>query len=476
MALLSIGGRGYQKTCPLPGVPYKCILPPGPKIKLKIPCFEIEIGLAGRRGPELQEFRERRDAFLASCCDLEALTLESTLATEIATKSHTARPPEWRAMYWFESRLGEGGCGTVHKVRRLTDWAVFAAKEVVGRRSNSGFRREIDILQRLRHHRIVEYVDCYPDTQENTILVMEYCQFGSLDQMLRATPGVLALRTTAEVLKQVAEGLLYLHGKGVTHRDLKPANILVRSQTPLSLVLSDFGLAKDEEIMETYCGTPQFLAPEMFEGVGYTKAIDIWALGVIGILLLEGQLPEMEKFGNSMYPNTLFEKAAQMYAKDPKNRLVILVRQMLAMHPEDRPPAEDCVRDTEYALRNWGPCQPTAAAQVPSIGSGPIDTQVQEDDSDRTLRPSELHTSEGQTLQPAKEEVAHDSGDNGHEQPAQDGESTDARSEPSSCATVTQRSVRKRNRESLSRSNSMDRTARKLLRTEDGQSEDGRAV
>jgi serine/threonine protein kinase len=94
---------------------------------------------------------------------------------------------------------------------------------------------------------------------------------------------------------------------------------------------------QEEEFIYTYCGTPQFLAPEMFESHSYTKAIDIWALGVIGILLLEGELPEMKKFGNSTYPDTLFGKVAEMYAKDPKNRLVILVRQMLAMHPEDRP-------------------------------------------------------------------------------------------------------------------------------------------
>jgi serine/threonine protein kinase len=104
-------------------------------------------------------------------------------------------------------------------------------------------------------------------------------------------------RRAIEILKQVGEGLLYLHNEQVTHRDLKPDNILVRSLNPFALTLSDFGIAKmDESIMETGAGTSMYMAPELTsacvgDGGTYTNAVDIWALGVIGVELLRPGLP-----------------------------------------------------------------------------------------------------------------------------------------------------------------------------------------
>ena len=85
------------------------------------------------------------------------------------------------------------------------------------------------------------------------------------------------------ILRQVLSALTYLHEleHPVVHRDIKPGNILVHSRQPLHVKLSDFGLSKEGNILQTFCGTHNYLAPEVYENGTYTSAVDIWSLGVV---------------------------------------------------------------------------------------------------------------------------------------------------------------------------------------------------
>lgn len=119
---LSLGGRGFQWTSPAPGTPYRCILPPGCQTTLKLPGnLVFLLGVPLRAGAQLQEFRKKHDAFLANCSDLGALNIASQVPTQLPTPSGSARERKRRYMYWFESKLGRGSMGSVHKVRRLQD-------------------------------------------------------------------------------------------------------------------------------------------------------------------------------------------------------------------------------------------------------------------------------------------------------------------------------------------------------------------
>lgn len=368
---LSLNERGSHRTCPRPGEPYKCILPPGCTFTLMIPGFELQFNTEVRN-VDLGEFRKNRDAFLAGRSDefLGALTVSSQVATEHVT------PRVWRPMYWFESVLGKGGFGRVHKVRRLHDWAIFAAKEV----SDGDLKKEMAALRGLTHERIVKFEDWYEDTTCNWILVMEYCHHGSLHHVSTTRPP-FSTREITELLKQAAEGLVYLHKQGVTHRDLKPANILVRSLNPLSVVLSDFGLAKtDDSWMVTRCGTGPYIAPEIFQGEGYDRAVDIWALGIVGIELLEQGLPR-PKTDWIGYARRIFEKTEDIYVKDPGNGLMANIRKMLAWEPEDRPTAVECVEDAEELL---GSSLPGLVVPAPASSA---EGRAQESGSEYTLRP-----------------------------------------------------------------------------------------
>ncbi len=111
-------------------------------------------------------------------------------------------------------------------------------------------------------------------------LVMEYARHGSLADQLPLAASVLA-----SCMSQTLDAMDYLQKRGITHRDIKPENILITSKTPLTVKLTDFDLFGNREIMSTFCGTPLFVSPEMWNAgihrVPYSKAIDVWAIGVI---------------------------------------------------------------------------------------------------------------------------------------------------------------------------------------------------
>jgi serum/glucocorticoid-regulated kinase 2 len=100
-----------------------------------------------------------------------------------------------------------------------------------------------------------------------------------------------------------------LHGFNVIYRDLKPENILLDYSGHIALC--DFGLCKldmkDEDRTNTFCGTPEYLAPELLLGKGYTKTVDWWTLGVLLYEMLTGLPPFYDENTNEMYRKILSE-------------------------------------------------------------------------------------------------------------------------------------------------------------------------
>jgi len=96
-------------------------------------------------------------------------------------------------------------------------------------------------------------------------------------------------------MKKLIEALAYLHSKDIVHRDLKPENLLLKSKEEFSEIkLADFGLSKimgQEVMMQTACGTPGSVAPEVLQATGYGMEVDMWSAGVICYILLCGFPP-----------------------------------------------------------------------------------------------------------------------------------------------------------------------------------------
>ena len=108
-------------------------------------------------------------------------------------------------------------------------------------------------------------------------MVLEYVPCGSLEG------SELTFEETITVLCQGLSALADLHGREVpiVHRDIKPANILLQSLDPLHIKLTDFGFSRASNDLTTLCGTPLYLAPEVYKKRSYTPAVDIWSLGVV---------------------------------------------------------------------------------------------------------------------------------------------------------------------------------------------------
>ncbi|EJP67195.1 CAMK kinase [Beauveria bassiana ARSEF 2860] len=175
--------------------------------------------------------------------------------------------------------IGHGGFGTVFRAFDAKTKGVVAVKVQKFHRSTL---REMKIHEGLLHDNIVKFLGYTIDEPKSLMRIVMSLQDGSLenlverrDRPLHIADQPLALRVYHDVLK----GLDYLHSKGLIHRDVKPANVLYTFRdNHLSFRLGDFGLSNWEQGARTFCGTPQFAAPEIYKREQQTTAVDMWSL------------------------------------------------------------------------------------------------------------------------------------------------------------------------------------------------------
>ena len=186
--------------------------------------------------------------------------------------------------YEFLSYLGGGSYGKVFKVRSLNDGLEHALKVIEGVDDEvyTLAKKESQFLCSLNHKNIVKYSSSFRIKDEKLfIILMELAEESLLDKIPSMTQEL-----AFEYLKQICEGLAYLHMKlGVMHRDLKPGNILLKGDI---VKICDLGEAKTMKNThtklsnpESFYGTEVYLAPEVLLGKDYGFKADIWAIGII---------------------------------------------------------------------------------------------------------------------------------------------------------------------------------------------------
>lgn len=164
---------------------------------------------------------------------------------------------------------------------------------------------EIKIHQVLRHQNIVQFLS-FIDQERDIVIILEYCSRYSmvhvLHELKKLTPG-----EAKYFMSQTVSAVDYLHKSCIVHRDLKLGNLFVNKN--LEIKLGDFGLAVviEHESQKRFsrCGTPNYLAPEVINGVGHSYEVDIWALGCILHTMLEGKPPFQGKNTTDTYNNIL---------------------------------------------------------------------------------------------------------------------------------------------------------------------------
>lgn len=195
--------------------------------------------------------------------------------------------------YTLVSKLGRGSFGVVWLAERRTALAVtrVALKMPVDDEINlDAVRQEAAVwAQASGHPNVLPIIEAniYDD---QIVIVSEYAPDGSVIDWLTRLGGIAPVGPAAEMLKGILGGLEHLHSRMIIHRDLKPANILLQGSTPR---LADFGIArvlKATSQSGIIAGTPNYMAPEAFDGKR-NEQTDLWSAGVIFYQLLTGRLP-----------------------------------------------------------------------------------------------------------------------------------------------------------------------------------------
>lgn len=194
--------------------------------------------------------------------------------------------------------LGQGTYGKVLLVRETRTNRLFAQKQlkkasmIVEEKHVVQTRTEREILESVRHPYIVKLFYAMQD-KEKLYLILEYAQGGELFNYL-ADQSMLSEDAVQFYCAEMILALYHLHvNVGVVYRDLKPENCLLDSEG--HLVLTDFGLSKvatdSDASCRTFLGTPEYMAPEILEGLEYDYAVDWWSLGAVCYDLLTGNPP-----------------------------------------------------------------------------------------------------------------------------------------------------------------------------------------
>lgn len=202
----------------------------------------------------------------------------------------------------FELRkvLGKGGYGKVFQVRKLTGddkgkiYAMKVLKKatiVRNQKDTAHTKAERNILEAVKHPFIVDLIYAF-QTKGKLYLILEYLSGGELFMHLERE-GIFLEDTACFYVAEITLALEHLHRQGIIYRDLKPENILLDAHGHVKL--TDFGLCKESidetSVTHTFCGTIEYMAPEILTRNGHGKAVDWWSLGALMYDMLTGAPP-----------------------------------------------------------------------------------------------------------------------------------------------------------------------------------------
>ncbi|KAM9766866.1 striated muscle preferentially expressed protein kinase isoform 2-T2 [Menidia menidia] len=194
--------------------------------------------------------------------------------------------------YDVHKEIGRGAFSYVKRVTVKKGKAEFAAKFISARGKRKELAlREMDLLSELDHERVLYFHDAF-EKKNVVVLLTDLCHEELLERMAKKT-AVMESEIRSSV-RQILEGLRYLHQKSIAHLDIKPENILMVSPGSDQIRICDFGNAIKLDASEgCYCkyGTPEYVAPEIVNQTPISTATDIWPVGVITYLCLTGVSP-----------------------------------------------------------------------------------------------------------------------------------------------------------------------------------------
>ncbi|CAG5957280.1 death-associated protein kinase 2 [Menidia menidia] len=266
------------------------------------------------------------------------------------------KPENVEDFYEIGEVLGSGHFGQVRQVRERTSGVFWAGKFLKIRKiacsrlgvERSSVEREVEILQSVQHPNIVTLKDVF-ESRSEVVLILELVSGGELFDFIAEKENLLESEAI-EFMKQILEGLRFMHGSNVAHFDLKPENIMLSDKVSSNpnIKLIDFGLAhrfhQGEEYKST-SGTPQYIAPEVINCEPLSTAADMWSIGVITYILLSGLSPFQGETDEETLRNVLATKYEfdERYFSMASSMAKDFIQKLLERNPNERMTAEECL-------------------------------------------------------------------------------------------------------------------------------------
>ena len=248
--------------------------------------------------------------------------------------------------------LGRGGFGEVWKVFHKKTNNVYVIKvidkkNIIEQKLVDQMNREIEIMYKVNHPHIVKLVNHFEDDTK-FYLILHYASKGQLYSLLKKN-GKFDEKTVAQFIRETLEAVKYLQtfDPPIIHRDIKPENLLLDEN--FRIKLADFGWSNfkdEEESRNTYCGTPEYLSPEMVKKLGHDASVDIWSIGVLMFELIAGYAPfsgtnQEELFNNIKKLKINWPNDFPLFAKN-------LITRILKINPKDRMSIDEILNHTLF--------------------------------------------------------------------------------------------------------------------------------
>jgi len=240
-----------------------------------------------------------------------------------------------------EREIGKGGFGLVWKVMHKKTQKVYCIKVIqkqgiIEQKLVPQMNREIEIMYILNNPHCLRLKNHFED-DNNFYLVMPLASKGQLYRVLKKFRK-FDERTAAQILRETISALQYLHSfkPPIIHRDIKPENLLLNEGG--RVLLADYGWSNfnmEGDVRKTFCGTPEYIAPEMLMKKGHDTRVDIWSIGILMFELLSGYSPFVAKTNQELYQN--IRRLKIQWPKDMPPLAKNLISKILRLNPIDRP-------------------------------------------------------------------------------------------------------------------------------------------
>jgi serine/threonine protein kinase len=262
--------------------------------------------------------------------------------------------------YCIGKLIGTGQFAKVYKCEHKETKTPVALKIIkITSENRNDIINEIQLHNGLKHKNIVYLHGYFRHTEKRKdtfVFVMDYIKGKELFDVISDSI-VLDIPTSTKYFRQISEAIQYLHLHNIIHRDIKPENIMITDDGVLKL--TDFGLSKrcsKDEFCETYCGTTDYLAPEIVNERSYNYLVDNWALGVLLYEMLYGNAP---------------------FYHDKKSRILLNIRKVNYTFPSN---SEDFIHVNDVISKLLKK-KPKERLQIDKILEHPMFTVLVEEDS-----------------------------------------------------------------------------------------------